>query len=580
MTILSSNRIKVDGMPTYQTSIQLLMFSANALLIGALLLFQLPVEGQKVYRHSKLITGLQIDTMGRVLVKDSDSQYYRLIDGQLKSTKSESPILTTSKYAIWEGQLREDLGDGFHLYPSNTQLYDVVTTDDGYQLLAGESGLLILKQGQFKAYHIPGITFPRQLIQLVLSGDKLAMKTRVGRLFVYDLKEQSLVSVADNVDYLVWDKWNTLWFAQGRTLSYEVGHINALPPMLELSGVHSVTGRQLTAPLSLEVGSDLLIDYTVLYTPMLDAPKLVYRLHSEVKWQKVSGGSPLKLSKLPAGNYEIQLRAEGIGEVTAFSEVLSVKVGNDWLSKFWPGIIGLLVGLLVLALLSLVRLRAQMRQLRQEKDKIILNAELKSKTQKIGQLQMNPHFLFNTLNSISGLIALNKNAKARKYLNQFSQMMRKILDGSRKDFLTLSEEKAFLQQYLSLEAMCRSDAFSYEILIEDDMDLQEKVPAMILQPLVENAIIHGVAHKDSKGHISIHFQKSGKQIRAIVQDNGIGRTAAQNFRSETDRHSSAAMSIIQERLASLNKWRQSSIVYTDLYGEDGVASGTRVEVVF
>lgn len=567
-------------MPINQTSMQLLMFSAKALLVSVLLMFQLTVEGQAVYRHSKLLAGLELDTTERILVMDIDSQYYRLDDGQLRSVEAQPLIQPAARYTIWQGKLRDDRGDGFHLYESNTELFDIVTTESGQKLVAGESGLLIFEQGRFKAYHVPGITFPRQLTQLAISGDKLAMRTREGQLSVYDLVEQSIVSIADKVDHIVWDKWNTLWYAQGRALSYEANHINTLPPILEITGVRDPANHRLIAPLSLEVGSDLLIDYRVLYSPMLDAPDLVYRLHSADNWRTVPEGSPLRLNNLPAGTYEIQLRAEGIGEAVTFSEVLTVKVGDDWLEKLWPWLTGLLVGLLALVLLSLLRLRSQMGQLRQEKEKIKLNAELKEKSQKIGQLQMNPHFIFNTLNSISGLIALNENKKARKYLNQFSQMMRKMLDGSRKDFLTLSEEKAFLEQYLSLEAMCRNDTFSYDVVVEDDIDLQEKVPAMILQPLVENAIIHGIAHKKDKGYISVHFMKMGKQINVIVQDNGIGRTAAQNFRSETDGHNSAAMSIIKERLASLNKWSQSSIVYTDLYGEDGIASGTRVEVVF
>ena len=535
------------------------------------------LSGQAVFRHYNTIQGLAVDESGRLLVGDSEVQTLRLIDKNLRQTHKSKPIQTVpSRYTIWKGQLREELEDGFHLYTASSSIYDVATYGDQH-LIAGEAGLLLFEKGQFRAFHISGISFPRALIKLSIGGDKLAMLDRAGTLYVFDLKEQNLKSVATDVNHFVWDKWNTLWYAQGRALGYDINYVNEELPLLEITEIKDGNGAALSSPISLEPGDELVIDYTSTYPPLLDEPELVYRLQSEEDWKKVTTKAPLKLRDLPAGTYEIQLRAEGLGGVSAFTKSLDVRVASDWLSRLWPTVAGVLTALLTLALISFYRLRGQMNKLKEEKEKTQLKVELQDKQQKIGQLQMNPHFLFNTLNSISGLIALNENKKARKYLNQFSQMMRKMLDGTRKDFLTLKNEQSFLEQYLSLEAMSRNNAFDFEVLIDEDLDEQSHIPAMILQPLVENAIIHCIAHKKEKGKVTVQFQKEGKYIKATVEDDGIGRDAAQAYRSET--HNSAAMDIIKERLAALDKWNKTGIVYTDLKNENGEAAGTRVEVV-
>ena len=535
------------------------------------------LSGQAVFRHFNTLQGLAIDDNGRLLVGDSEAQTYQLVDKNLRATNKLKPrIPKPSAYSIWKGQLREEVQDGFHLYTSDGLISDVVVYGE-QRIVAGEVGLQLFKEGKFKTFHIPGITFPKALIKLALGGDKLAMLDRQGDLYVFDLKEQILKSVTTDVNHFIWDKWNTLWYTQGRALGFNIDYVNKEPPVLIITSLEDGHGNELESPISLEPEDELIINFISSYPPMLDEPDLVYRLRADDDWQKIVADSRLKLKNLPEGLNEIQLKVEGIEGVTAFSDNLSVRVESDWWAIIWPTLAGVLSLLLALVLMSYNRQKNQMNKLKEEKEKTLLKVALQDKQQKIGQLQMNPHFLFNTLNSISGLIALNENKKARKYLNQFSQMMRKMLDGTRKDFLTLKEEQSFLEQYLSLEAMSRNGAFDYEVVIADNLNDQNQVPAMILQPLVENAIIHGVAHKKEKGRVIVHFEKAGKQIKATVEDDGIGREAAQGFRSET--HNSAAMDIIKERLSSLDKWNKNAISYTDLKNEAGEAAGTRVELI-
>jgi len=477
-------------------------------------------------------------------------------------------------YAIYNNQLQQNLEEGFHLYEPTYPIYDVVPYRD-QQLVAGEEGLLIFEEGKFRSYHVAGISFPAPISKLAIKDEKLALLSN-GTLSVYDMQEQLLTTINAPVDHFIWDKWSTLWYSKGRALLFDVGHVNEEPPVLTIGSILGENETEINTPFSLEEGSSIDIVFDCVYPPLLDTPELVYRLRSNEDWRPVTTQNRLKLRDLKSGSYEIQLKAKGLNEATSFSKTIKARVGNNLLAKVWPWVLGVMLGLLSLSIFSQFRLRSQLKELSEQKQKIKLAAELNEKQQKIGQLQMNPHFLFNTLNSISGLIALNENKKARKYLNEFSQMMRKLLSGSRNDFLSISDESEFLKKYMSLEAMCRNDCFDYEVTLDDGVEPQSLIPSMILQPIVENAIIHGLSHKKERGKVSVHFSKEGNQVQVVIEDNGIGREAAKEFASES--HESTAMAVIEERLATLDKWNKSEVIYEDLRDAGGAALGTRVRL--
>ena len=354
------------------------------------------LSGQAVFRHFNTLQGLAIDDNGRLLVGDSEAQTYQLVDKNLRATNKLKPrIPKPSAYSIWKGQLREEVQDGFHLYTSDGLISDVVVYGE-QRIVAGEVGLQLFKEGKFKTFHIPGITFPKALIKLALGGDKLAMLDRQGDLYVFDLKEQILKSVTTDVNHFIWDKWNTLWYTQGRALGFNIDYVNKEPPVLIITSLEDGHGNELESPISLEPEDELIINFISSYPPMLDEPDLVYRLRADDDWQKIVADSRLKLKNLPEGLNEIQLKVEGIEGVTAFSDNLSVRVESDWWAIIWPTLAGVLSLLLALVLMSYNRQKNQMNKLKEEKEKTLLKVALQDKQQKIGQLQMNPHFLFNT----------------------------------------------------------------------------------------------------------------------------------------------------------------------------------------
>ncbi len=198
------------------------------------------------------------------------------------------------------------------------------------------------------------------------------------------------------------------------------------------------------------------------------------------------------------------------------------------------------------------------------------------------RLQMNPHFIFNTLNSIQSYILENETDRAVDYLGKFSQLMRSILINSRESSIPVQDELKALRYYMDLEKLRFNDKFDYTIEIDPEVDEEfMEIPTMIIQPYIENAIIHGLVHKTGKGFIRVKVCLEGDHILWIIEDNGIGRRRAMEIQKESGlHHESRGMLITRERLDVLNKMNQEnfSVRVIDLTDNEGKASGTRVEV--
>ncbi|KAA6440852.1 GAF domain-containing protein [Dyadobacter flavalbus] len=172
--------------------------------------------------------------------------------------------------------------------------------------------------------------------------------------------------------------------------------------------------------------------------------------------------------------------------------------------------------------------------------------------------QMNPHFVFNCLNSIQECIITEKYPEASKYLNKFSKLFRMVLNNSDKNLVTIKEEEDVLHLYLQLEQMRFENSFSYQILVDDELETEEIVlPSMLLQPYVENALWHGLMHKDGDRTLTISFNKINEDIfECRIEDNGIGRKKSyeiKEYNSKVKRHKSKGLQISKDRLDILQK---------------------------
>jgi tetratricopeptide (TPR) repeat protein len=197
--------------------------------------------------------------------------------------------------------------------------------------------------------------------------------------------------------------------------------------------------------------------------------------------------------------------------------------------------------------------------------------------------QMNPHFIFNTLNSIQYYMYQHDKLATNNYLTKFSSLIRKVLENSQHTYIPLGDELNALTLYLELESIRFKDRFDYEIKVDEEIDpLMYKVPTMLIQPYVENSICHGLIPMETKGKVKVEIKLVNDYLTCTIEDNGIGRDAARAKRVERreGNHNSLGTKIAASRLDLVNSLYGSCLktAYTDLKDSAGRPAGTRVEM--
>lgn len=215
-----------------------------------------------------------------------------------------------------------------------------------------------------------------------------------------------------------------------------------------------------------------------------------------------------------------------------------------------------------------------------EKLKAKYEKELLRMEAKALRAQMNPHFIFNCLNSIKSLIQQNENEKSATYLTTFSKLIRTLLNNADKKEISLYDEIETCKLYLQLEAMRFDTKFSYSVNVDENIDLKSiHVPALIIQPFIENAIWHGIVPRNNGGNVSLNVVKKNEFIEVIIDDDGIGRETSQQNKSVSGlAHQSKGVNLTQSRLElnNLLQQRQAKLEIIDNKDEKGIATGTTV----
>jgi sensor histidine kinase YesM len=224
----------------------------------------------------------------------------------------------------------------------------------------------------------------------------------------------------------------------------------------------------------------------------------------------------------------------------------------------------------------------QQRNKRQEQEKTILKIQTIEMEARALRAQMNPHFIFNCLNSIKSLIQQHDEEKSITYLTTFSKLIRNLFNNADKKEISLHDEIETCKLYLQLEAMRFDTKFSYAVQVDDNIDLKSiQVPALIIQPFIENAIWHGIMPHNSTGHVSLNVLRKDGIIEVVIDDDGIGREASQKIKSTSSlAHQSKGVNLTQTRLElnNLLQQRQAELEMIDKKDENGTATGTTVIV--
>lgn len=271
--------------------------------------------------------------------------------------------------------------------------------------------------------------------------------------------------------------------------------------------------------------------------------------------------------------YETEKKEQEIELLTRNAEIKDLQLHRQ--RAFLFSLAGVVLLLAVVGLLWYRSSRQKQKLEKSEMEKRNLETE-----QKLLRAQINPHFMFNALNSVQSYISANDTLKAMTYLAKFSQLMRNILENSRKSLITLEEEVNTLKLYMELEAMRFSNSFAYQVTIQQDLvSSRIYIPPMLVQPFVENSIKHGFRDRSEAGRIMVSFTKSNSLVTCTIEDNGIGREKAMAMKiSGKAAHKSLGMQVTHERLIAMKKDRNLNVKFNveDLVSFDGSPAGTRV----
>ena len=308
--------------------------------------------------------------------------------------------------------------------------------------------------------------------------------------------------------------------------------------------------------------------------------KYAYKLDGlDAGWEYAGSRNFVTYANLAPGLYHLHVKAANSqGVWTEKATSLSFRVQPPFWNTWWFRIALLLFICLVVYALFIYRVRTIRKQ---EALKTSINKQIADMRLKVLHTQMNPHFLFNALNSIQECIYTQQTAVASRYLAKFSRLVRLILEHSEHSFISLGQEIELLTLYLELETLRFEESFTYKIETDSAETALLSIPPMLVQPFIENALWHGLLHKEGEKRLSVLFRADKENIYVTIEDNGIGRKAAKIKKSgkEQQRQSwGIQLSSRQLDIVSHLTHQQASVSIEDLFTAEYEPAGTRVRL--
>ena len=468
--------------------------------------------------------------------------------------------------------------DGIYIINLSTKSFEKITEDDGlssslvYSLFITDNGQTLWAGTNQGANKIDLQTFFQSHIKNILSFGKT----------------EGFKGLECNTGGLCKDSSGSIWFAtvNGLIKYNPVKYVsNDNEAKLSFTKIKLFYDDTLL-PQNAELASNLNnIRFDFMGICLTNPEKVLY-IHKlegfEKSWSPTTKQNNVTYSNLPPGNYIFKVRCcnnQGVWSTEPLT--FSFSVDAPYYKRWWF----IISSLAFISLIIFTIFRIRLNQLKREQEKESkTQIEISKNELKALRAQMNPHFLFNSLNSIQHYIISNKGDEAVFYLNRFAKLMRMILANSEKTSITLNEEINGLKIYIELEQMRFSNLFDFNIYVDETIDADyEQIPSMLLQPYVENAILHGLVPKNGGGILNINFFIKENFLHVIIEDNGIGRKKSAEVKSHSTRsHASMGMKITKDRLRLLSNIEKISysVTFTDLQDTQGNSTGTRAEITW
>lgn len=306
-----------------------------------------------------------------------------------------------------------------------------------------------------------------------------------------------------------------------------------------------------------------------------------YRLEGlDTNWT-YSKNTYVQFTTLPPGEYKFVVYAiNHDGKLSDQPATISFIIEKPFWKTWWfysLAVIGIFITIYFFYS-SRVKMIKQQEKEKTESNKRISESELKAL-----RAQMNPHFMFNAINSIQNFVLKNDSRSAQKYLTKFARLIRSVLENSKHELVWLNKEVEALELYIELEALRASFSFDYEVIIDDSLNAVNLfIPPMIIQPYIENAILHGIIPlTDRRGKLQVKFSQESSVLKCVIDDNGIGRAMAHEIKLRKQQsHQSMGMNVTQDRIAILNQQTHNTLTSVIILDKtvDNIAMGTTVEI--
>lgn len=427
--------------------------------------------------------------------------------------------------------------------------------------------------------------------------------SREGLMF-FNPDTRAVTKVEIDLGKTLQDYYNNLTFANGKIYAVMLDHILLIDPF-SFAGVPVKQPPFITSikvfgqeKLGFEKGGVLKLapdeDFITFQYASLshrDIPALQYSYQLEGidgNWVNAGRAITATYTNLLPGKYVFKVRStDEFGRWMTKIQKLQVVVRPNWWQTWWFRTICLILAAVTLFFVYQAYSQRKKQKVQSEQKELMLLkiSKMLAESQLMAlRAQMNPHFIFNCLNSIQECIVTGKYPQASTYLNKFSKLFRMVLRNSGKDLIPITQERQVLELYLELELMRFEGNFTYEIIMDPELEEEDvALPSMLLQPYVENALWHGLLHKDDDRKLLIEFRLVNEDVFICrIQDNGIGRKKSFELKSQSIKyksHDSQGLSITQDRIDLINKQGNHAVLnIEDLYDENGEATGTLVEI--
>jgi sensor histidine kinase YesM len=303
-----------------------------------------------------------------------------------------------------------------------------------------------------------------------------------------------------------------------------------------------------------------------------------YKLEGiENSWNMTTGQS-VKYSYLAPGEYRFLLKSvNSLGVETIYSNPITFVINKPYYKTVWFVLLMVIAGLFIVFVVFLIVLRFRLKEARK---RYSVEQELNRSRQQALSAQMNPHFIYNSLNSVQSYILKNEKVKASEYLSKLGRLMRNILNNSQNQTISLREEFDALEKYMEMEQLRFKELFTYKFNICSQIDIDKiQVPPLIIQPFVENAIHHGLRLRKENGELLVDACIKEGVLRIVVQDNGVGIENAKQYNSKNRKnHKSFGTEITHKRLQLLEEMNREKVTLSvsETYPDNKLNPGTKI----